>query len=148
MNRRLLLLPALLAACSSAAPDQYTGTEDEIEDVGGKADRTGGEPLSSFYTIAPSAGGWTASLVGKTTAAPLEVSALELGTLSLDGEDSARLIVRGEVDASGKLVVSEAWRSATAAAPSGTIWQLRAVGVRCRAGVPCFDVHAAKLNST
>ena len=107
----------------------------------------------------PMCGGWFATPVNLRSSA--YVAELDLSQLGLSPTAQGRLesdlagdraLVRGRIVAAEidgfpdlrKLVATEAWRAATSAPSTGTVYRVEDRGLRCVAA-PCFSLHAAVL---
>ncbi len=78
----------------------------------------------------------------------LDLAGLGIGATSIDGA----VVYRGRIAAAtgnayGRFVASEAWRSATGAAPTASVSRVSTTGTMCTF-IPCATLNMQRLNST
>jgi hypothetical protein len=114
--------------------------------------------------VSPLCGGWWVSRVNQRTtrcadgtwAAECYVAAIDWSATGLSDADRERTpvaLLRGRVEAQtygqfgnlGRLVVTEAWRAATTAEPSGTFYAVVDEHIQC-VRAPCIGTTATRLN--
>lgn len=159
-SARSLALGLLLAGCQVGA-DLTSADETAAESVTVRADgyfiaehdnRRCASPICGGYWVSPVNASSARCVDGSTAArcyvAALDLAALGIGVTSLDGA----VIYRGRIAAAtdhayGRFVATEAWRSASGAAPTASVVRVSTTGTMCTF-LPCAALNVQRINST
>jgi hypothetical protein len=166
-----------LVACAADENLVLDGQDDDIADVGGKADRAGDKTLATFFTLrrdtracaAPECGGFWVKRARRTTtvcadgssAAECYVADLDFTATGLAADDIGwlraapeLLVIRGNLveqalggKSVGVLAATEAWRASGQGTADGPFYLVEDLGIRCIAA-PCFSMRASRLNAS
>lgn len=156
---RSLVVGSLLVGCQVGA-DVASDDESSSEEITVRAEGYFTAAHDTRRCVSPICGGYWVSPVNASSArcvdgttaarcyvASLDLSGLGIGAASLDGA----IVYRGRIapavgHAYGRFVATEAWRSATDAAPSASVARVSTTGTACTF-LPCETLSAQRANS-